>query len=89
MVKSITDYTILNNGIKMPWLGYGVFQIDDGPEIKKAINKALEVGYRNITRRILENAQLFDFAHSPSDMTLLDSLDEEKRMGANTDDFDF
>ncbi len=48
MIKSITDYTILNNGIKMPWLGYGVFQIDDGSEINKAINKALEVGYRSI-----------------------------------------
>lgn len=48
MITSITDYTVLNNGIKMPWLGYGVFQIEDGTEIEASIHKALEVGYRSI-----------------------------------------
>lgn len=48
MINNINDYTVLNNGYKMPWLGFGVFQIDDGAEIEQAINKAFEVGYRSI-----------------------------------------
>lgn len=48
MSKSINDYTLLNNGLKMPWLGFGVFQIADGTVVENAIIKALEVGYRSI-----------------------------------------
>ncbi|MCY1720928.1 aldo/keto reductase [Prolixibacteraceae bacterium Z1-6] len=38
----------LNNGIEMPILGYGVFQIPDYDECKKSVLTALEVGYRSI-----------------------------------------
>lgn len=37
----------LNNGVKMPILGYGVFQIDP-KETQKCVEDALEVGYRLI-----------------------------------------
>lgn len=42
------DYITLNNGIKMPQLGFGVFQIPDGKDTEQAVNDALEVGYRSI-----------------------------------------
>ena len=30
MISSIKDFTLLNNGLKMPWLGFGVLNIEDG-----------------------------------------------------------
>ena len=47
-MKSINDAVKLNNGLMMPRLGFGVFQIDDGPEVERAVSYALEVGYRSI-----------------------------------------
>ena len=38
----------LNNGVEMPILGFGVFQIEDYDECKRAVLDALEVGYRLI-----------------------------------------
>jgi diketogulonate reductase-like aldo/keto reductase len=48
MIKSITDCTLLNNGLKMPWLGFGVLQIEDGRQVEHAVKAALEIGYRSI-----------------------------------------
>ncbi len=48
MISSIKDCTLLNNGLKMPWLGFGVFQINDGREVEHAVRHALEIGYRSI-----------------------------------------
>lgn len=42
------DYVVLNNGIKMPILGYGVFQIADQKECERCVLDAIEVGYRLI-----------------------------------------
>lgn len=44
MDKRIT----LNNGIEMPTLGFGVFQISDHDECKRAVLQALKNGYRLI-----------------------------------------
>ncbi|GAB1231076.1 aldo/keto reductase [Lactiplantibacillus plantarum] len=44
MKKEIT----LNNGLKMPVLGFGVFQIPDFEECKQAVLTALKQGYRLI-----------------------------------------
>ena len=38
----------LNNGVKMPILGFGVYQIDDASSCEKAVLNALETGYRLI-----------------------------------------
>lgn len=38
----------LNNGIEMPILGFGVFQIPDANECEKAVIEAIETGYRLI-----------------------------------------
>ncbi len=42
------DYVTLNNDIKMPQLGFGVYQIKDGAECQRAVEDAIEVGYRSI-----------------------------------------
>ena len=42
------EYITLNNGVKMPQLGFGVFQIPDGKDTEDAVATALEVGYRSI-----------------------------------------
>ena len=39
---------ILNNGIQMPQIGYGVFQIQDAAQCEQCVSDALEVGYRLI-----------------------------------------
>jgi diketogulonate reductase-like aldo/keto reductase len=48
MVDNIKASTQLNNGVKMPWLGLGVFKMDDGREVQQAVRHALESGYRSI-----------------------------------------
>jgi len=48
------NYVTLNNGIKMPILGYGVFQIADLEECERCVLDALEVGYR-----LLDTAQSY------------------------------
>lgn len=40
------DYFTLNDGVKMPALGFGVFQIDDLAECKKVVVQAIKAGYR-------------------------------------------
>lgn len=38
----------LNNGVEMPVLGFGVFQVPDLAEAQKAVEEALATGYRSI-----------------------------------------
>jgi len=42
------EYVMLNNGLKMPILGFGVFQIPDPKECERAVIDAIETGYRLI-----------------------------------------
>lgn len=48
MSKSMTDCAILHNGVKMPWLGLGVFKTPEGREVERSVHYALEAGYRHI-----------------------------------------
>lgn len=41
------EYVDLNNGVKMPQLGFGVFQIPDARECEQVVRDAVEVGYRS------------------------------------------
>jgi len=36
----------LNNGIKMPLLGFGVFQMTDAAECERAVIDAIETGHQ-------------------------------------------
>ena len=42
------DYVTLNNGIRMPQLGFGVFQMKDPAVCDRAVSDAVEAGYRLI-----------------------------------------
>ena len=41
------DYVTLSNGVKMPQLGYGMYQVTQ-EECERCVLDALEVGYRHI-----------------------------------------
>ncbi len=42
------EYVTLNNGVKMPQLGFGVYQIKDPAQCEQAVLDAISVGYRLI-----------------------------------------
>ena len=42
------EYAMLNNGIKMPMEGFGVFQVRDKEECKRSVLDAIKAGYRLI-----------------------------------------
>lgn len=42
------NHVLLNNGVKMPMLGFGVYQITDLEECERCVLEALQVGYRMI-----------------------------------------
>jgi len=44
----LTSTVTLNNGVKMPWLGLGVWQSAPGRETEQAVRWALEIGYRAV-----------------------------------------
>ena len=43
-------YATLSNGVKMPMLGYGVYQVSQD-ECERCVRDALEVGYRRVRHR--------------------------------------
>jgi diketogulonate reductase-like aldo/keto reductase len=48
MTKHLNSYTILNNDVKMPLLGLGVWRAPEGDAVENAVKTALQVGYRSI-----------------------------------------
>ncbi len=48
MIQNMNDAAVLNNGVKMPWLGFGVYQMRDGAEVEESVGAAIETGYRSI-----------------------------------------
>ena len=58
MMNNLQSTTTLNNGVKMPWLGLGVFKVEEGPELVNAVKTAIQHGYRSIdTAAIYENEE--------------------------------
>ncbi|WP_438351964.1 aldo/keto reductase [Paenibacillus sp. FA6] len=56
MAKNLQDTTTLHNGTKMPWLGLGVFKVEEGSELVHAVKSAIKHGYRSIdTATIYDN----------------------------------
>lgn len=45
---TLTDTYTLNNGIKIPKVGFGTWQSASGEEAYNAVKAALEAGYRHI-----------------------------------------
>ncbi|MBD2861970.1 aldo/keto reductase [Paenibacillus sp. IB182363] len=48
MASHLTDTTVLGNGVRMPWLGLGVWKVTEGQEVEHAVRTAIETGYRSI-----------------------------------------
>lgn len=48
VAQHVQDTVTLNNGVKMPWLGLGVYKAQAGEEVEQAIRFAFEAGYRHI-----------------------------------------
>jgi len=55
-ISDIDGSVMLNNGVKMPYFGLGVFQADNDKEVVDAVSFALDAGYRHIdTAAIYKN----------------------------------
>jgi methylglyoxal/glyoxal reductase len=48
MITSLNDKITLNNGVKMPGFGLGVYKVEDGDTAIHAVRTAIDVGYRSI-----------------------------------------
>jgi diketogulonate reductase-like aldo/keto reductase len=46
MTTTTTPTVTLNNGVDMPLLGFGVFQVPDPAECERSVRDAIDVGYR-------------------------------------------
>lgn len=54
--KHLNDKVALHNGVAMPWLGLGVFKVEDGAVVVHAVKDAIKNGYRSIdTAAIYDN----------------------------------
>lgn len=53
MIKNLQDTLTLNNGVKMPGFGFGVFQIPDD-QTTAAVSNAIQRGYR-----LIDTAQIY------------------------------
>lgn len=42
------QHVVLNNGVEMPILGFGVYQVPDHEECERSVLDALQAGYRMI-----------------------------------------
>lgn len=49
------QYTTLNNGLKMPMVGFGVFQIPDPDVCQEVVETAIKTGYR-----LIDTAEAYD-----------------------------
>src|SRR5438309_2209968 len=52
---------VLNNGVEMPILGFGVYQIPDAAECEKSVLTALEAGYRSIDTAAVNQIETHPF----------------------------
>ncbi|OOM68363.1 glyoxal reductase [Clostridium sp. BL-8] len=48
MLENSKDYVILNNGVKMPLLGFGTYNAEDWIKLSNAIKESIKFGYRHI-----------------------------------------
>jgi diketogulonate reductase-like aldo/keto reductase len=48
MTTAKTESTVLSNGVKMPWLGLGVWKVKDDGEAERSVASAIEAGYRAV-----------------------------------------
>jgi len=55
-IRNLQSAAPLANGVRMPWLGLGVFKVPEGAEAANAVKEAIRQGYRSIdTAAIYDN----------------------------------
>lgn len=47
-MENLQSKLTLQNGVELPWLGLGVFKVEEGPELVQAVKTAIKNGYRLI-----------------------------------------
>ncbi|WP_304038054.1 aldo/keto reductase, partial [Mesonia mobilis] len=72
-ITDINGKVTLSNGIKMPYLGLGVYKSKDGKEVKNAINYALDAGYR-----LIDTASFYDNEEGVGEAIKNSSIDREE-----------
>ena len=62
-MEDMKSYVILNNGVKMPLLGFGTYKVENGDKLRNAIKSALRIGYRHIdTASFYDNEEAIGIA---------------------------
>lgn len=46
--QSLADRVVLKNGVEIPWIGLGVWKVEDGDIVAQAVKTAIRSGYRSI-----------------------------------------
>lgn len=67
------EYVTLNNGVKMPKAGFGVFQIKDHDECVKVVMDAIDAGYR-----LIDTAQSYGNEEAVGEAIEKSSVDREE-----------
>lgn len=58
MPTNLKDTTTLHNGVKMPWMGLGVFKVSEGEEVIQSVKAAIKNGYISIdTASVYKNEE--------------------------------
>ncbi|MFC0189667.1 aldo/keto reductase [Fictibacillus aquaticus] len=58
MAANLQDTVTLNNGVKMPWFGLGVFKVEEGNDTISSVKAAIKNGYKSIdTAAIYKNEE--------------------------------
>lgn len=47
-MQNMRSCTVLNNGVEMPWLGFGTYKVEDGHSVIASVKEALKTGYVHI-----------------------------------------
>ncbi|MDD3223300.1 MAG: aldo/keto reductase [Clostridium sp.] len=68
-MKISKDYVILNNGVKMPLLGFGTYNVENSVKLNNAIKESIKIGYRHIdTASFYGNEEVIGCALKESDI---------------------
>ena len=81
-MNTITETFTLNNGLKMPKVGFGTWQTKPGKETYDAVSNALKAGYRFIdTAKAYQNEQSVGEALADADVDRHDVFVQTKLPG--------
>lgn len=47
-MKNLQDTVTLHNGVEMPYLGLGVYKVEEGHQMEETVKTALDLGYRSL-----------------------------------------